>query len=111
MNYAKYSYNIIRQEGNLSGFSVEFTELSLTDRFVSIQVRDRNNTLIFEKTTPTGGIVINSDEKGFEITFEPEDTKGYAGAHQYEIDIMDNMDRPFLTIGGLFIIEPEINDR
>ena len=112
--YEKYKHDIVRHEGNLADIVVDLEGIEEIGG-ITIQVRknDARKTLIFEKSTldseTSGDIIVNSEGTGFTIVLNPEDTKGYPGNHLYEIDILNNDHKPFLTIGGIFRIEPEIN--
>lgn len=111
--YEKYKQDIIRHEGNLADIVIELTNIDISESDVSIQVRKIDNSLVFSKSTldseTSSDITISSDGTTITIILNPEDTKGHAGNHKYEIDVLDSEERPYLTIGGIFRIDAEIN--
>jgi len=98
------------QEGNDADF-----EFDLDDNFpleevsnISFQARNGKGHLIMpEKTLLATTIILN--DRTVIIPFSADEMKGIAGNHDYEIDFLNILGKPFATIGGAFPINREIN--
>lgn len=109
MTYEKYILPLgPYQEGNLASVDLEMdASFPLNGVGVSLQVRDTRGRLLVSKSTLEGTIQVEG-ARVF-IALLPEDTRGRAGKHLYEIDFINLSGQPFATIGGGFEIQPEIN--
>lgn len=97
------------QEGNLQGFEFDvdasFDMTQVGD--ITLEVRTTSGRAIIQKSEANGTITRNGQTVS--ITFLPADTKGRAGSYFYEIDFKNLSGQPFVTMGGKFIVNPEIN--
>jgi hypothetical protein len=109
--YDKYIYNLLAyQEGNEADFEFElgvnFPLEEVGD--ISFQARDKRGRLIMpEKTLLTETLTLTA--RVVRIPFSAAEMKGIADTHEYEIDFLNLQGKPFITIGGIFPINPEIN--
>lgn len=96
------------QEGNLASIDLEMDEtFPMEGVGVTLQVKDSEGTVIIEKSSYEDDITIAGQD--ITIPLLPGDTETLAGRHKYEIDFINASNQPFATIGGIFIVEPEIN--
>ena len=108
--YDKCVYDIpAYQEGNVADFEIElgdnFPLESVGD--ITFQVRTVRGEYLISKKKSSGDITVI--DRVLNIPFAPEDTKYRPGKHVYELDFVNLFGKPFATIGGTFIINPEIN--
>ena len=108
--YDKIYYDIPPyQEGNLQSFEFDvdasFDMSQVGD--ITLEVRTTSGRAMIEKSESSGTIVRNG--QNVLIPFLPVDTKGRAGSYFYEIDFKNVSGQPFVTMGGKFVINPEIN--
>lgn len=105
--YEKYIHNLTYHEGNLASIDMEMdASFDMTGVSVVLEVRDVNKKLLFRKTSGTDFTINGQD---FSIALLPADTLGRSGRHSYEIDFFNVQSQPFATIGGSFVINPEVN--
>ena len=111
--YDKCTFNLpAYQEGNEADFEFDLdTNFPLEDvGDISFQARDSRGRLIMpEKSLLTNTLTLV--ERTVRIPFSAAEMKGNADKHQYEIDFLNLLNKPFATIGGVFPINAEINRR
>ncbi len=109
--YDKLIYNLpAYQEGNEADFEFDLDENFPIEQLsdISFQARNSRGHLIMpEKTLATNTITLS--ERTVRVPFSAEEMKGKSGTHQYEIDFLNLMGKPFATIGGIFPVNAEIN--
>lgn len=118
MGYDKLTVNIdYIQEGNKDDFTFDLdTNFPVEDvGDITFQVRNSLGKEVFSKKKTTGGITVAEDTTQtpslwtISVLFTPSDTKGKAGTHEYELDFKDKQGDPFMSIGGKFKVNKEVN--
>lgn len=108
--YEKLIYdNPPYQEGNEADMELEMEAAFPADLVVDItfQVRSGTGDILISKRLSLNTIALVN--RIITIPFPPDDTKGKAGNHGYEIDFINQAGSPFITIGGKFPISKEVN--
>ena len=103
----KSPITITRQEGDNSDLEIKIpVELDITNADIKFQVSDQYGRAIIEKDLASG---ITKTGQDIAIELLPDDTKGYSGTQQWELQLDDQLSYKIVTVGkGKFIIEKEI---
>jgi hypothetical protein len=101
--YLKANINLTRQAGDIADIVIIVPEaLNMTGRTVNFRVTDKAGRILIKN--PAG---LTIEAQTITIPLLPVDTKGKAGSHNYEVEVV-NQQGPITILAGTFTITKEL---